>query len=316
VGNGYAASLYEFGPEVGIGWALGDALVQQQTQQSPHQKQMIYLIKTAWGGQNLAIDFRPPSAGEGNYDHVPPSWYGHRYRDMVTEIQHALQTMSTVLPAPFNTTNTTVSLRGLVWFQGYNDLLDSLKVQEYASNLLHFVQDIQKEDLLGTTTTTTDKLPPHLPNPQRWPIIIGELGMHGLQYHGPAAKRVYGMRTAQAAVAANPRIHGKFVRTAPYMVLNTTETYNGVYHYNGRAVSVCVSFLLVAMDGVEFYTHVSYDAGMVVPILSMRSLSLSLFSTTLFVSTTTHCRTRIIILEKPWDKPYGNFGNHQNNQLS
>ena len=41
----------KFGPEVGLGWTLGDA-----------DKHPIFLIKVGWGGKSLSTDFRPPSA--------------------------------------------------------------------------------------------------------------------------------------------------------------------------------------------------------------------------------------------------------------
>lgn len=41
------------GPEIGIGKVLGDAI-----------DEPVLLLKSAWGGQSLAIDFRPPSAGK------------------------------------------------------------------------------------------------------------------------------------------------------------------------------------------------------------------------------------------------------------
>ena len=57
-----------FGPELGFGWVVGDAF---------HEcNKPIFLLKTAWGGRDLAIDFRPPSSGKGNYRHVHPVHYG------------------------------------------------------------------------------------------------------------------------------------------------------------------------------------------------------------------------------------------------
>lgn len=58
-----------FGPELGFGWVLGDDYY-------CHCGKPIFLLKTAWGGRDLAIDFRPPSSGKGNYSGVHPSKYG------------------------------------------------------------------------------------------------------------------------------------------------------------------------------------------------------------------------------------------------
>ena len=46
----------KIGPELGFGWVLGDAL-----------EEPVLLIKCAWGGKSLAVDFRPPSAGRPPY---------------------------------------------------------------------------------------------------------------------------------------------------------------------------------------------------------------------------------------------------------
>lgn len=44
------------GPELGFGWVVGDAL-----------EEPVLLVKCAWGGKSLAVDFRPPSAGKPPY---------------------------------------------------------------------------------------------------------------------------------------------------------------------------------------------------------------------------------------------------------
>jgi len=53
---GYGARKDMIGPELGFGWVMGDAL-----------DEPVLLIKCAWGGKSLAVDFRPPSAGKLPY---------------------------------------------------------------------------------------------------------------------------------------------------------------------------------------------------------------------------------------------------------
>jgi hypothetical protein len=65
---GFGAPGHHFGPELGFGWVIGDSLCICE--------KPIFLLKTAWGGRDLAIDFRPPSSGRGNYEGVPPVYYG------------------------------------------------------------------------------------------------------------------------------------------------------------------------------------------------------------------------------------------------
>lgn len=48
----------EIGPELGFGWALGDAHQGQQ--------QQVLIIKTAWGGKTIDVDFRPPSSAKAD----------------------------------------------------------------------------------------------------------------------------------------------------------------------------------------------------------------------------------------------------------
>jgi hypothetical protein len=49
---GYGSPDNRIGPELGFGHVMGEALDNQ-----------VLIIKVAWGGQSLALDFRPPSSG-------------------------------------------------------------------------------------------------------------------------------------------------------------------------------------------------------------------------------------------------------------
>lgn len=79
---GYGYPGNHFGPELEFGWTVGDALDEN-----------VLLIKTSWGGKALAVQFRPPSSGIGNFSDcdlpktecVPyrPLEYGSLYRLMV-----------------------------------------------------------------------------------------------------------------------------------------------------------------------------------------------------------------------------------------
>jgi alpha-galactosidase len=138
---------------------------------------------------------------------------------MTQGVQEGLDAMATIVPH-YNETTMGFEIAGFVWFQGWNDMLDENKTEEYASNLANLVRDVRKEW--------------HVPD---LPVIIGELGMHGTSYTGHGAERVRAMRQAERNVANLPEFqaHALFVPTAPYAVLNGTH-YNGDYHYFGRAV--------------------------------------------------------------------------------
>jgi hypothetical protein len=205
--SGYGAPD-QFGPELGIGWVVGDALKDER----------IVLIKTAWGGMSLSVDFRPPSSGEGNYSNVKPVQYGWRYRQMILDTINALQTF---VPQYYTDQQDSYELAGLVWFQGWNDMLEWQSVNEYGENLVNFIRDVR-----------LDLDAPNLP------VIVGELGMHGMIPQGYDADRVVAMRAMEQGVTRLPEfVHNTlFVPTAPYAVLNGTQ-YNGIYHYGGRADS-------------------------------------------------------------------------------
>jgi hypothetical protein len=66
--------------------------------------------------------------------------------------------------------------------------------------------------------------------------VVGELGMHGVNPEGHGADRVLALRLAQQNVCTRKEFeyNTQFVHTAQYAVLNGTS-YNGIYHYNGRA---------------------------------------------------------------------------------
>jgi hypothetical protein len=216
VGHGFAAND-RFGPELGFGWVMGDAAAAPI--KPAEQEHPVYIIKAAWGGRSLAVDFRPPASGEGNYPSIKPHVYGWEYREMMATIEDGLNQIATVVPGYVNNSSR-FEIAGFVWFQGWNDMISLPFVEEYGYNLANLMRDIRKE---------LDA--PHLP------MVVGELGMHGANYHGQGADRVLRMRAAQKAATLLPefRSSSRFVPTTPYVVLNDTKTYGGNYHYNGRA---------------------------------------------------------------------------------
>jgi alpha-galactosidase len=138
--SGFAATCNNkggcFGPEVGFGWTLSERLPSEP----------IFLIKTAYGGRDLAVAFRPPSAGQGNYPNVDPDGqygYGWQYRIMMADIRDILDNIADYVPGYDESEGYVLS--GFVWFQGWNDLIDYQKVLEYGSNLAHFIRDVRLE---------------------------------------------------------------------------------------------------------------------------------------------------------------------------
>lgn len=120
------------GPELGFGFVMGD-----------YFEEPVLLIKTAWGGKSLFVDFRPPSSGGQT---------GPFYTKMVEEVRAALAALG---DRPYE-------IAGFVWQQGWNDMCTKGAIPEYAQNLVNLVADLRKEF----------KLPD-------MPVVVGELGNGG-----------------------------------------------------------------------------------------------------------------------------------------
>jgi len=164
-----------FGPELGFGIVMGD-----------HLKNQVLLIKIAWGGKSLVKDFRPPSSG---------GEVGPFYTQLVEGVQDTLKNLKTLFPAYDEAKG--YELAGLLWFQGWNDLVNPKAVAEYEPNLANLIKDLRKAL-----------------NAPNLPAVIGELGVGGPEAKG----NMLAMRTAQQAAAERPEFQGtvRFVKTALY----------------------------------------------------------------------------------------------------
>ena len=121
---GYAVydDAHHFGPELGIGRALGARF-----------DEPVLLIKTAWGGKSLAKDFRPPSAGGET---------GRYYTQMLSEFRAALAAIPQAFP---ELADRTPRVEGFIWFQGWNDGCEDKAAAEYQENLVHLISDVRAE---------------------------------------------------------------------------------------------------------------------------------------------------------------------------
>ncbi len=130
--TGYGGSTH-IGPELQFGHVMGDFF-----------EQPVLLIKTAWGGKSLYVDFRPPSSGGAT---------GPYYTRMIEEVRDALKALD----------GGSYRIRGFVWMQGWNDMCTRPAVPEYAANLVNLVKDLRQEF-----------------NDPQLPVVIGELGNGGV----------------------------------------------------------------------------------------------------------------------------------------
>ena len=109
------------GPELGFGWTLGD-----------NMKEQILIIKIAWGGKSLAVDYRPPSSG---------GTIGPYYRAMIQHIKLALKV---IFPSKFPYSGS-FEIMGFAWHQGWNDRCSNDMALEYEFNLANLIRDIRND---------------------------------------------------------------------------------------------------------------------------------------------------------------------------
>ena len=173
LGFGYGGGEDKIGPEFTFGLTMEKAL-----------NEPILIIKPAWGGKNLHTQFRSPSAGEP----------GEYYKKMVEHVNSVLADPKKVYPA-YNAKDG-YEIAGFVWFQGWNDMVDSKTYPQrgkpdgyklYSETLRHFIRDVRKEF----------KAP-------KMPFIIGVMGTGGvldLENPGRYTPIHNGFRVAMAAPA-------------------------------------------------------------------------------------------------------------------
>ncbi|MEZ5940395.1 MAG: sialate O-acetylesterase [Planctomycetaceae bacterium] len=192
---GYGAREDRIGPELGFGTVVGD-----------HFDEPVLLIKLAWGGKSLAVDFRPPSVGDEG-----PGVY---YKEVVTRTRELLQNIGTEFP---ELAGMKPELVGLGWHQGWNDRINQGFNDAYEENMAHFIRDIRR-DL----------------NAPNLPVVIAETGMSGPEEKHP---RALSLMKAQAAVAQHEEFKGNvaFVGTKAFYRAPEDSPSGQGYHWNSNA---------------------------------------------------------------------------------
>lgn len=104
------------GPEVAFGHAMANAF---------EGKHKVMIIKGAWSGTDLNVQWRPPSAG-GNT--------GAKYTSFVNNVNIALAEID----QPYE-------IAGMCWLQGESDCFTLEAANAYESNLRHFISDLRQE---------------------------------------------------------------------------------------------------------------------------------------------------------------------------
>ena len=208
---GYGAKPELIGPELGFGFVIGD-----------YFSEPVLLIKCAWGGKSLAVDFRSPSAGKPPYSlgakqdaalAQEPAIVGKYYRETLALTKAALANVKSLVPG----SDGRYELAGFGWHQGWNDRINDKFNAEYESNMAHFIRDIRKD--LGAPLL---------------PFVIAETGMSGREETHP---RALSLMKAQAAVAEHPEFKGNvaFAGTRDFWRPKEASPSGQGYHWNGNA---------------------------------------------------------------------------------
>ena len=202
------------GPEFGFGHAVGNSI-----------DDPVLLIKIAWGGKSLAVDFRPPSLPpeQAEVDRLlerarrknpetPEAEvrerFGYYYREM---LRHAKEELANVGERFPELASHEPVISGFIWHQGFNDKVQreqkATRFAEYSERLIAFIKDV-RHDL----------------NAPGMPFIIGELSTGGIPQRGD-------FQVAQQKAAAHPEFAGNvtFVPTAEYYDTAAHELYEKKY---------------------------------------------------------------------------------------
>jgi len=191
---GYGVREDRIGPELGFGHVVGEAF-----------EEPVLLIKLAWGGKSLAVDFRPPSSGGS---------VGPYYREVIQRTRAVLNDLKKEFP---ELGERGYELAGFGWHQGWNDRINQTYTDEYEKNMANFIRDVRKD--LGVKDL---------------PFVIAETGMTGPEEKHP---RALALMKAQAAVAEHPEFQGNvaFVGTRSFWREKEASPTNQGYHWNSNA---------------------------------------------------------------------------------
>jgi hypothetical protein len=203
VGAGMHATSNGFGPEIGFGWTVGD-----------EYDEPILLIKCAFGGTHLGVEWRSPSAPVVDYgDEFHDSDYGSIWRLMALMVDKITSDIGKYVPGQGGD----FEISGVLWMQGWNDAFNDHMRDDYETNLAYFVEDLL--EMFGSNI----------------PIVIAELGQEG---DVPQQYGVKVVRQAQLDVVARFAMQNVvFLPTSPYVEAAEPHL-DGIHHYYGRADTV------------------------------------------------------------------------------
>ncbi len=169
--TGYGASDGHIGPEYGFGFVVGD-----------YFEDPVLIIKSAWGGRSLFHNFLSPSAAS----YPPPTKDGDMGFQYAEVLRHAKTITGDLKKFYPDYAGDGFEIVGFGWHQGWNDRINQAAVDAYEQNMVHFIQDMEKD--LGC---------------EKLPFVIANTGMGGwdIPKTAPYKVRVEKLMTAQLALA-------------------------------------------------------------------------------------------------------------------
>lgn len=220
---GYGAFEHTIGPELEFGNVMGD-----------YYKNDVLLIKTAWGGKSLAVDFCPPGAvGKTGYNKLPgePKDTGYYYVQMLATVYDVLENIEKYVP-DYNGEG--YEIAGFAWHQGWNDRVNQSANDVYEKNMVHFINDVRRD--LGAP---------------KLPFVIATTGMGGWKEEHP---RALALMKAQLAMANYPEFKDNVA------VVDTRDFWREIedspskqnYHWNRNAET----YLLIGESMAEAMTNI------------------------------------------------------------
>ena len=159
-----------FGPEYGFGWVIGDRV-----------RRPVFIIKVAWGGKSLNVDFRRPSAAAERGGVVGPY-----YKGLIEYTHDCVSHLGTEFP---EWKGMGYRIAGIGWHQGWNDRVDKAASDNYEANLVDLIKDLRAEfgnPKLPVSITTTGMAPPPemravelaqlaVADPKKYPAFAGNV---------------------------------------------------------------------------------------------------------------------------------------------
>ncbi len=213
-GLGGTAGKPRIGPELQFGHVMGD-----------HFDNQVLLIKTAWGGKSLGLDFRPPSSGKLTAEISPKMReaidngkveVGGYYRRMLAEVREVLKDLKKHF-ADYDGRG--CEIVGFCWHQGWNDGCVEAFAGEYQRNLENFIRDIRKD--LGVKDL---------------PVVIASSGFGGHSEKLPGVRARIKRVVEPAQIAVGKKMENvTCVQTRDYFRPREDSPTGASYHWNSNA---------------------------------------------------------------------------------